>query len=256
MKLRKIFALSALAAFTFGSSAVAADNYDVILGFRTAATGDNDLIINLGDFKTSSGFLTGGLLGNFGSALASEFGANWNTRSDLYWGVAAGNTSGTRSVIFGNVNGAGYSSMTSANVSNAAIPVGNLYTASGTLSAGQSMTMLDSLSTSWTFLRSGQADGSGDAVFGVPTTKVSNSLFEQTADFASITDKSTVLMGVTGSGAWISGGSLSFSSNGDVSFSATAVPEPSTYGLMGAGALAAAAYVRRRRMAGAREVRS
>lgn len=258
MKLRKIFALSALASFAFGGSAVAADNYDVILGFRTAATGDNDLIINLGDFNTASGFLGGGLLGNFNSALSSAFGANWNTRSDLYWGAAAASTSTLtpKFLLLGNVNGAGYSSMTLANVSAAAGQVGGLYNVGSGLAAGQSMTLSDSQSTSWTYLRSGGGDGSSDIVFGISTTKVSNSLFEQTADFASITGKSTVLMGVTGSGAWTSGGTLSFGSNGDVSFGPTAVPEPSTYGMMGAGALAVAAYVRRRRKAGAREVRS
>lgn len=243
MTLKNTFRTLALAACALSGTAFAADNHDILLGIRTEATGDNDIVINLGDFLSSSNFTTPGthLIGNFKTFLDTNLGTGWNTSSTNFWGVIGGNTSGTR-VVYAANSGAPYGSMTSANVSGGSAQAGGLYVGVSSLAIGQAMTIADSDVNSWTVRK-------GADVFGMPNSKVDNLFFEQSTDFSLVSGMSTQLTRVTGSGVWTDLGTITFASNGDVSF--TAVPEPSTYGLMGAGALAAGALMRRRRKAAA-----
>ncbi|MBL9145888.1 MAG: hypothetical protein JNM99_19570 [Verrucomicrobiaceae bacterium] len=69
---------------------------DLFLGFRaTGGTGaTKNVVINLGSYSqfTSGSAPTTLSLGTVGADLTAIYGANWNTRSDLFWGIA-GSTS-------------------------------------------------------------------------------------------------------------------------------------------------------------------
>ncbi|MEP6669133.1 MAG: PEP-CTERM sorting domain-containing protein [Chthoniobacter sp.] len=79
------------------NAAVTVSNGDLYLGFRaTGGTGSSfDYLIDIGQASiyknaTSSFVLnsaSGINIGNIGIDLANTFGANWATRSDLFWGV-------------------------------------------------------------------------------------------------------------------------------------------------------------------------
>ena len=87
----KLVGIAALAFTTLIAAADPVPNFvsgDIFLGVRAAgAPGDSEsYLVKLGNDLsfTSSGALA---LGNLGADLTSKYGANWHTRSDLYWGV-------------------------------------------------------------------------------------------------------------------------------------------------------------------------
>jgi len=67
---------------------------DIFLGFRASGgTGaSTSYVVNLGQYSQFSGATSGSTIslsgiGDIGADLAATFGANWNTRQDLFWGV-------------------------------------------------------------------------------------------------------------------------------------------------------------------------
>jgi hypothetical protein len=95
-------ASSAMGAFTF-------TNGDLILGFQaTSGTGSTkNVFFNLGAGTAARDNATIGSLGNISTTLAAVFGANWYSRSDVYFGVI-GNLRGNPNTGIGNavaVNG-------------------------------------------------------------------------------------------------------------------------------------------------------
>jgi len=73
---------SAMGAFTFA-------NGDLILGFQaTSGIGsDKNVFLNLGSGTSYRDNPNVGAIGNIGATLTLAFGANWYSRSDLYFGV-------------------------------------------------------------------------------------------------------------------------------------------------------------------------
>lgn len=95
-------ASSAMGAFTFS-------NGDLILGFQaTSGTGSTkNVFFNLGSGTTFRDNASVGALGNISTTLSSVYGANWYTRSDLWFGVIGNLNSNPNSGIgsTGAVNG-------------------------------------------------------------------------------------------------------------------------------------------------------
>lgn len=78
---------------------------DIFLGFRASGgTGaSTSYLVNLGQYSQFSGATPGATLslngiGDIGTDLAATFGANWNTRQDLFWGVFGVGGSGSATV--------------------------------------------------------------------------------------------------------------------------------------------------------------
>lgn len=239
MTCKKLLALIALAC-AGTSVAGAAVNHNLYLGFRTAELGDQDLIINLGLFSTIQ---EGGLSLNINSQLANLFGSEWNTRNDLSFGMAGANISGTRVVYASNFTDPNGFERNAGNTGGN-LSAGALSTLANQIAAlkpNEGGAIDDSNQDSWT----GRALTTG-GVFG--NNILSRSEFETTTDFTSIASKNFDVWSYTqGTSSFANTGmTLSLDNLGNVT-SVSAIPEPSTYGLMGAGALGAAALIRRRR---------
>ncbi len=95
MKLNfKTLALLALAGMAFNASAATTvyNDGDILLGFHASGgTGaSSELVVNLGSYSNyvsqSSGFVLSAL-GSIGTDLTNTYGASWNTRADLSWGI-------------------------------------------------------------------------------------------------------------------------------------------------------------------------
>lgn len=78
---------------------------DIFLGFRASggAGASTSYLVNLGQYSQFSGATPGSTIslsgiGDVGADLAATFGANWNTRQDLFWGVFGVGGSGSATV--------------------------------------------------------------------------------------------------------------------------------------------------------------
>ncbi|MBK8092073.1 MAG: PEP-CTERM sorting domain-containing protein [Verrucomicrobiaceae bacterium] len=92
---KNLLTMLAVAGMTALASQASAATYvagDLILGFRaTGGTGaSSNLLVNLGQADTVFRDATSNLLNfvDIGTLLTSTYGSDWNTRSDLFWGVA------------------------------------------------------------------------------------------------------------------------------------------------------------------------
>lgn len=79
---------------------------DIFVGFRASGTPGNSTsyLVKLGSataFLTTPGTAFDLSIGNIGLDLAANFGADWHTRSDLYWGIF-GAFSGANPIVFGS----------------------------------------------------------------------------------------------------------------------------------------------------------
>jgi hypothetical protein len=78
-----------------GAAVVATpQNNDIFLGFRASGNlgATTSYLVNLGQYSqfrdlTPGASISLSSLGNIGADLVANFGANWNTRNDLFWGV-------------------------------------------------------------------------------------------------------------------------------------------------------------------------
>lgn len=236
-----------------GTAQAAISNNEIHLGFRmVGATGtQQDLVVNLGGIASSQ-LTTTGTIVNINADLVSVFGANWSTRSDVVFGaIGRDNTAGSFNLFAGSF-GAGYvttSPYTLAQLNNVAnTNAGSIILGTAGTAAGVTLNQWDS-SNSWSQQESGF--GTNNNAFADTKANLTFALFESTTDFTgNASPKSFTLWNYAqGAPDFVQlnpGVTYALDSAGNISVVA-AVPEPSTYGLMGAGALAAVAAVRRRR---------
>ncbi|MEI6860994.1 MAG: PEP-CTERM sorting domain-containing protein [Verrucomicrobiota bacterium] len=269
MKTKYLLALLALAGSAISTQAttVSVGLNDLVLGFRaTGGTGaTTNLEINLGNvsnFYGVSGQVT--LTGLNVADLSSTFGASWNTRSDLLWGVigttgnAAGTTAGGNAIAASTLWASKSESTltlqstpwTQANVSAQQGPantISTLYngaTASlnGATATGNSATaalLSNSVNGSW-------SRQEGTVAFGFFT----RSQFENNTNFGSSSIVASDLYQVQPTGGpAVYVGTFALNNNGTLVFgnSPNAVPEPSSYAaIFGAVVLGFVALRRRR----------
>lgn len=253
MTLKQTFSLTALALAAFTTQAHAADE-EIFLGFRSdAATADNDMIVNLGLFPSLP---TSGVITNINADLVATFGANWNTRTDLIFGAIGSHGASSPRVAYASNFVDGYTgnlslSSITALANKIAIIDQMKWDSTNVITSGKGTQGInsrvsiqaDTNQSGWTY-----NGGAGGAVFG--NNIIARTEWETSTDFSLVSSKSFTLSSLTGTAAWannLGGATYSLDSAGNISVSA--VPEPSTYGLMGAGALAAISMIRRRRMA-------
>lgn len=264
MKKRNLLT-GALALLSVGLAAFPAKalNYnanDLLLGFyATGGTGaSQSLVVNLGQaanfLDLNSGATIQLSLGNLGADLTAVFGANWNTRSDVKWGVFG--------TTYGDAVGSDpaytlYGTRKEGTVGILAQP----YNRGSQATQSQPSTRIRDL---------GLAYASGSATANSPTATVQTSSMANDfagfqanngalsfnyfnlslADFANgpAGSRADLFRMVTGSSS-LKGtyeGTFSLDNAGNVTF-ATPVPEPATYGLgVGLGAIALIALRRRK----------
>jgi hypothetical protein len=97
-------AISTSASFAATTVANPASN-DIFLGFRASggSGASTSYLVNLGQYSQFSGATPGSTIslsgiGDIGADLAATFGANWNTRQDLFWGVFGIGSAGSATV--------------------------------------------------------------------------------------------------------------------------------------------------------------
>lgn len=250
-------ASSAMGAFTF-------TNGDLILGFQaTGGTGNTDnVFFNLGAGTNYRDGITTGVVGNIGNTLSATYGANWYSRSDLFFGVI-GNLNqqptsgiGSRAAVNGDPSRTFYISTATATVGGGSLIAAGTY---GSASLGTAGTTLSGMEAMVATLNN-EADGSGilnqtanptgwnnswtlrnptpGAAFGIFTGGIQQNLGKLTdstyVDLQRVlaTNTGASPTGTVGGGDYIT--TFAISSDGSIA----AIPEPSTAMLGGLGLLA------------------
>lgn len=159
---------AASAAFTF-------NNGDLILGFQaTGGTGaTQNVFYNLGSpIAYRDGTNPGGTIGNINSTLTNVYGADWYTRTDLYFGIIgnlngnANSGAGNRGVIQGDPSRTFYLSLAAASPESA-----SLY-AAGSFSSAQLGTAGTTLGGMETNLPGFNTEADGAAILSQSTQPV------------------------------------------------------------------------------------
>ena len=217
---------------------------DLILAFRTNDNAiQNDLEVDLGQYSQFTGLapgtelnlnLNGTYYGSTGGLSASDistvFGSNWNTLTDLVWSVAGQNGSGQSTtdlyVTFTPADGATVNQASGSTQNTAGA---RLRTELGGLSGATSLTspQAGEIPVSLT----SQNNYSG-AIRGTGVTKDYGYFSKSTEALVTSAGSSSLDLFAEihgGSGAGTDLGTFSLDSAGDLSFTAAAVPEPSTY---------------------------
>lgn len=268
MKLRSsltAFAAFASLALAAGAQTLSTTASDLLLGFRASSgTGSSsNLEVDLGAFTsfTSDGSYADGalhLIGNLSAAdLSDTYGASWNSRSDLTWGIV-GTTGNALSgfTVFASkmeatagVQSDAYDSRSKATLNSAATAINpaisNLSGLATTANSSFATVVASSDSISWSHF---QASTPGISF----NTFDTDGIFENNTNFSSgyiVSDLyklSANTVAYVGSFALASDGKLYYSSSA-ASFSA--VPEPSTYAAILGVAVLGFVAVRRRRQA-------
>lgn len=263
MKLQKFTALIvAIGGIAFGalpSHAALVPNPqsgDLFIGFRASGGegASSSYLINIGldtiyrNAAPGSSF-TLGSLGNIAADLVGAFGEDWSERADLYWGVFGHRTNNGSAIVYGsreridiNTPAAAWQALdqTSRNATDSQI-LSVLENTSGY--KGREATSNSAVAT---FQSNFDGAASYNKQVATPGTTDFGSLSGWTTIEGNFGEESVLdLFRIAGTGV-SNVGSFSISDEGIISF--TAVPEPSTYALLGAAALLALiSYQRNRR---------
>ncbi len=282
----KLSALAAVLAFSVSAHAATVDYDagDLVMSFYTkSGTGSTlNVSVGLGDLATAfRGDLNGGSVltgstywtsnnnGTFtfnlgtalGTVLDNAFGIGWYNRSDLYWGISGVLTSSaTASAVGGDprrtvyvshdASAASYSGLGTSTVASVATNMTGFQGAFDTLQADSGQTLVatyqDSISNSY---ESWQYNGDSRlADWGYVTGANSTVSTTLAVDRILALTNGANPTGTVGNGQSI--GTFSLGSDGTLTFSA--VPEPSTYGLLIGGLLTVGFMMwKRRRVANA-----
>ena len=235
---------------------------DLVLGFQTTGTGStNNVEVDLGAFSTYqtafNNSQTGVVVANLGADLTADYGADWNTRSNITWSFA-GNLAnsptptlfvskvetvvGTQSAAFT----ASFSNSTLGNSLTAATSVAITGLNGKTSTANSDIVAILDSSLGQSYTAAFGTDNLGYRIFTVGDVANTTSI---TGGSYSVSD----LYKVKASGAYTYVGSFGLDSAGVLTYSYnaasfSAVPEPSTYAaIFGGVVLGYVAYRRRRK---------
>ena len=241
------------------------NNGDLILGFRTTGASNPDGLTNPTgtDYEINLGNATAFLNGtgtisfpNIGLDLTAIFGANWNTRADLFWSISGvvqptvgslpNNTLfatrpetdiGVQSLPWARLSSFASGAPANKMVSMAGASFGYSAGTSATLNQLESTNTLGGLiqnagaGASYASFQPGGANTTGATAFGVFSGGIEGNFGAGTA--GSALDLYELTPG-TGNGAFL--GSFHMNDSGTASFSAGVVPEPTSLAILGAGA--------------------
>jgi len=255
MKIKNILAASAIALVSV-SSANAVLTYtagDVLLGFRTST---KDLVIDLGSYTNFTPSNTNVLVAHLASDLVA-LDASWTTNTALSWGaIGYANPGASNGLIFVSKGettpGTPVTGWTQTTKSNTTAIYNNIssYTNTGFTSQTSNTTVANGLITTpssttsqdWNNYVTGSITGYSGISFG----KFSSTIEANATGGSVITSTALDLFKMTanGSGAAPLQGTFTLTSGGDVYFNA--VPEPSTYAMIGFGGLGLLGMLRRR----------
>lgn len=265
MKLKLIAALglTCLALCAPRAHAAGYSQGDLLLGFHaTGGTGaDQTYVVNIGQgVLYRNGTMSLSL--NIGADLASVFGANWFSRTDILFGAA-----GTPSnALTGNYMGDPTRTLYATRAENTPGVQSEPWVIPTSSARAQASTDMVTLQSAFLAAAANGATAPNSTIvptsadndwsdFNPPTQTQSFSAFNptiegiptQVLDLYRVLNTNTgaTMPGIVGTGQLL--GTLRLDASGNVFF--TAVPEPSTYALLVCGALAGVAVVARRRMA-------
>jgi hypothetical protein len=251
---------------TSASAQVITSTGDLVLGFQitdNAGTGaTTDLEVDLGAYSNFTtlegsgsvlnlnvgGVVDSGLGGLSATDLSSTYGAGWNSRTDLTWSVFGTRGNPSKESFLSSPSGATLNDETSTPLGNLSGKMGTVVTnLNGQAQTANSATASTALQTStvgsYTFQITGNnaftSDwNNGGSVGG--TQQGVSSAGATSLELFDLTNHSSSTPG-------IEVGTFTLGSNGSLTFTATsAVPEPSTYALMGVGAFMLMLVMRRR----------
>jgi len=277
-----ISTLSALAVFAATALVAQAQQpvvlNDIVVGFRPGPSGGGttNLEVKAGSVSTLAGYTTETLIGNFNTSLngVSSVWASSTTGSTLVQWGAIGSASSSNvfaTAVWDNTtpgtlgvanpyNGITWSGLASGSVANAAVAISTMENGFNGIHAtltgdGKSITIGKSDTQSWT-----TAGGTGSSAFGAFTnnngfsqnatrfaTDGSSSLAFSAADLYSVSAGSSTFLGTFA----LYTGSYNGHSIGDLTFTASAIPEPSTYAAILGLASLGFVMIRRRQKASA-----
>ena len=220
---------------------------DLMIGFRASGgTGSSDsYLVNIGsaaNFNTNRDAATLSL-GGIGADLTAKYGGDWYSRSDLFWGMF-GTTISAAPTLYSSV------ARSDSNAQSTPPPsVTDPNNRSGTASQITSVTSAFNLLS--------PTANSTNAAFQPNTASPSSYNYQVTqsgTDFGSISQWNNIqgnlnqildLYGQNNSGTFWRGG-FSLNNSGTIAFNPTIIPEPSTYALLGIGAVLLGAAYRRK----------
>ncbi len=276
IKPKKLLAMLAMVGISAAATPVNAATFaagDLLLGFHASGgTGaSSTYVVNLGQADTIYRDATGNISSiiDIGSALTAIYGADWSTRSDLSWGIAGvRSNAATGAVVDGDPVKTSYvsaaqtmispgtqqstewvvpGSTTRATIANNISDVQAAFAAAagyGGTNGNLTAEIFTSVDNSWEDKNTGMDSfGLGDTIegnFGAGASGTALDLYRILN-----TNTGANPTGIVGTGSYE--GTFTISSDGVVSFSVGAVPEPSRAILAGAGL--AGLMLRRRRRA-------
>lgn len=265
MSIKKALTTAVLAAAGVVLSALPAkalvySSGDIFLGIRaTGGTGNTVVyLVNLGQDTQFNGVGSAFAGTSIGADLTALYGDGWNTRTDLYWGVfGARGTTGSVATLYA-----------SREATSAGEPSDSWAVLSSSVERGNTLSAINSARNAWV-----TSDSSGPTSYvpvnlqgGIQSSTYDSGYYSQVAsdpNFGSTSQWSNIessfasesagavldLFRVTGS-ANTTGylGYFSIDDSGFVSFTTTAVPEPSTVAMLALAGIGFVILVRRRQV--------